>query len=222
MAHDRFGDSKRIPEAIRESCLRLCEDVAMLHLKWSYYLELFGSRENTALCSDTARAFFQILEEALRNDIILAICRLSDPSRMLGGDNLSFAAVVAECRDIPRLEDLLMAFQAACGPARRYRNRRLGHNDPDAIIQPHQNPLHDVDRPEIDEMLWLAGALLKAIYGHFSAGDPGLMAVPIGGAGDLIDRLKVARTEEAGSRQELPTGHAGSIGPHQPESSRAG
>src|SRR5262245_8626972 len=128
MSHDQVGSGERMPEEIRGLCTRLSEDVAILHLKWSYYLELFGSPENTALLSDTARAFFQVVEESIRNDMIMAICRLSDPSRTLGGDSLSFATLAAQCSDVPRVEDLLTAFQAACGPVRRYRNRHLGHN----------------------------------------------------------------------------------------------
>src|SRR5436309_8035775 len=123
MSEDQLGSSERIPEAIRDVCARLCEDAAILHLKWSSYLELFGSPESAVVLSETARACFQIIEESLRNDIVLSICRLSDPSRTLGGDSGSLATLVARCSDLPRVEDLLMAFQAACGPVRRYRNR---------------------------------------------------------------------------------------------------
>lgn len=203
MSQDRFGSSDRIPEEIRDIGMRLCEDVTVLHTKWSLYLELFGSPENTALMSDLARAFFHTVEESLRNDLILSICRLSDPSRTLGGDNISFATLVAQCSDIPRVEDLLVAFQAACGPVRRYRHRHLGHNDLGSIIRPHVNLLPDVGRPELDQILQLAEGLLRAVYGHFSAGGLDFLSASVGGAEDLIHWLKTVRERVAESEREL-------------------
>jgi hypothetical protein len=204
MAEDPPESTDRIPEGIRDLCTRLRQDVAILHLKWSSYLELFGSPERAALLSETARACFQIIDESLRNDIILSICRLSDPSRTLGGDNVSLATLVARCSEIPRVEDLLMAFQAACGPIRRYRNRHLGHNDPAAVIRVHEDPLPDVARPAIDEILRLAGGILRAVYEHYSAGDPGLRLEPIGGAGELISWLERSRARAAERGCGLP------------------
>jgi hypothetical protein len=164
-----------------------------LHLKWSYYLELFGSRENAAVLSATAGAFFQTIAESLRTDLVVSICRLSDPSRTLGGDELSLASLVARCGDAPRAEDLLTAFQAACGPVRRYRNRHLGHNELDAIIPPSVDLLPDAGRPEVDEILRLAAGVLRAVSQHVSSGDFTFPPAPTGGARDLIDRLNGAQ-----------------------------
>jgi hypothetical protein len=190
MSQHRPGKSGHIPEEIRAICTGLCRDLAALHLKSDSYRELFGSPEAAALLSDTAPAFFQIVAEALRNDIVQSICRLSDPSRALDPDNHSLARLVAGCDDVPHVEDLLTAFQAACGPVRRYRHRHLGHNDPGARITPREDLLPDVGRAEIDEILRLAGGVLRVIHAHFSAGDPDLLPIAIGGVGDLIHRLK--------------------------------
>jgi hypothetical protein len=192
MSRNAFPDSDRLPAEIRDLALRLREDLARLRLKWSYHRELFGSRENTRLLTDTARACFQVVEESLRYDIILSLCRLSDPSRTLGGESPSFATLVAQCGDIPRAEDLLTAFQAACGPVRRYRHRHLGHNDPEAIIEPQQRVLPDVDPSQLDEILGLAGGLLRAIFAYYSAGDPLFQPVHAGSAADLIHCLRGA------------------------------
>ena len=149
MARDALPDSDRLPAEIRDLALRLREDLATLRLKWSSYRELFGSRENTRLLTDTARACFQMVEESLRHDIILSVCRLSDPTRTLGGESPSFATLVAQCGNIPRAEDLLIAFQAACGSVRRYRHRHLGHNDPEALIEPREHLLPDHGGPHL-------------------------------------------------------------------------
>jgi AbiU2 len=187
-SHSVYGD--RIPEEIRAICTGLCQDVVALHLKWISYIELFGDPEVAALLSDTAPAFFQIVAESLRNDIVQSICRLGDPSRALGPDNPSLATLVAKCHDVPHVEDLLTAFQAACGPVRRHRHRHPGHNDPGARLRPQEDLLPDVGRVAIDEILRLAGGVLRVVYAHFSAGDPDLFPTAIGDAGELIRRLK--------------------------------
>src|SRR5579885_759907 len=124
--HHPDGDG-RMPDEVRAIVAALCRDMAALQLKWDTYLALFASPATAALLTDTAPAFFQVVGESLRNDIVQSICRLGDPSRSLGADHHSLATLVGRCPDVPRLEDLLTAFQAACGPVRRHRHRHLGH-----------------------------------------------------------------------------------------------
>jgi hypothetical protein len=196
MAQHRPGIRDRMPEEIRAMCEGLCRDVAALQLKWDTYLGLLASPEVAGLLSDTAPAFFQVVAESLRNDIVQSICRLGDPSRTLGPDNPSLATLVGRCLDVARIEDLLTAFQAACGPVRRYRHRHLGHNDPGARIRPVEDLLPDVGRADIDGILLLAVGILKAVQGSFSAGDPDFQSAPVGGVGELILRLRVAQGME--------------------------
>ena len=112
------------------------------------------------------------------------------PSRSLGPENPSLATLAAQCPDVPRIEDLLMAFQAACGPVRRYRHRHLGHDDPGGKIEARDELLPDVDRARIDEVLLLAGGILKAVRRYYSAGEPDLRPAPAGGVEALIRRLR--------------------------------
>jgi hypothetical protein len=196
MSQPWTGYVDRMPKEIRVICAGLCRDVAALHLKWDTHLGLFGSPDNAALLSDTAPAFFQIVAESLRNDIVQSICRLGDPSRVLSPDNPSLATLGARCPDVPHIEELLTALQAACGPVRRYRHRHLGHNDPGARIRPVEDLLADVGRSDIDEILLLAGGILTAVHGYFSAGDPDFQSAPFGGVEELILTLRVAQGME--------------------------
>jgi hypothetical protein len=202
MSQRRPGEGERVPEEIREICAVLCRDVAALQLKWDTYLGLFGSPEVAALLSDTAPACFRVVAESLRNDIVQSICRLGDPSRSLAPDNPSLATLVARCADdVPHVDDLLMAFQAACGPVRRYRHRHLGHEDPGARIGAREELLPDVGRTRIDEILLLAGGILKAVHRRYSAEEPDLRAAPQGGAEDLISRLRPVQGRERERRR---------------------
>jgi AbiU2 len=206
MAQRRHGHGDSMPEEIRAICTGLCRDVAALQLKWDTYLGLLASPEVAALLSDTAPAFFQVVAESLRNDIVQSICRLGDPSRALGPDDQSMATLVARCPDVPRAEDLLTAFQAACGPVRRYRHRQLGHEDPGERIRPREDLLPDIGWARIDEILQLAGGVLKAVHRYYSAGDPALRPAPVGGVVALIFRLRSVLELERKQGQRPPPG----------------
>jgi hypothetical protein len=196
MSQVEIGTSDQLPPEIRDAFAQLYQDVATLQLKWCSYLELFSSQENATLLSNVAQPFFHMIDESLRNDMIMTICRLSDPSQTLGGENLSLATLIGRCTlvsRVPNVDSLLTAFQSAAGPVRLLRNRRIPHNDPEARILPHEDPLPGIDRSRIDEILRLASAVLKAIHGHFCKTDLGFSPPAIGTATDLINRLKAAR-----------------------------
>ncbi len=196
MVQRRPGHREPMPEDVSEICAVLCRDVAALQLKWDTYTGLLTGPDVTDLLSDTAPAFFQVVAESLRNDIVQSICRLGDPSRSLGPDHPSLATLVARCTDVPRVEDLLTAFHAACGPVRRYRHRHLGHDDPGARIEPREDLLPDVGRARIDEILLLAGGIVKAVHRQYAARGPELRPAPSGGVEELILRLKRVHRQE--------------------------
>ncbi len=197
MAAEGSRSNEKIPEEIRDACADLCDDVATLHVKWSFYLEMFQDRENAQLLSNLARAFFQIVEESLRADILMTICRLSDPSLSLAHVNLSFAILLGKCDDLPKVDNLVTAFQAACGNVRLYRNRWLAHNDLESIINLKENLLPGVGRSQIDEILRLAREILSAVYGHYANVDLALQPAHSGGARELVDWIKQAQRFEA-------------------------
>jgi len=198
MGEHHPGRGDPLPEDVLAIYAGLCSDISALRLKWDTYLGLLATPEVTGLLSDTAPAFFQIVAESLRNDIVQSICRLSDPSRSLGPDDASLATLVGRCPDAPRVEDLLTAFQAACGPVRRYRHRQLGHHDPAARIEPRADLLPDVDRARVDEILRLAGGLLRTISSCYEAGGPDLGPAPVGDVAELIDGLKARQRRADG------------------------
>jgi hypothetical protein len=167
-AGDQLRACDRIPEEIRDDCADLYNDVAMLHLKWRFYLELFPDPEHARLLSNVAGAFFHVVEESLRADVLVTICRLSDPSPSLARVNLSFAILRGKCTDLPKVDNLITAFQAACGNVRRYRNRYVAHNDLESDIPYWEILLPGVGRFHIGEILHLAREILGSIYRHYA------------------------------------------------------
>jgi hypothetical protein len=138
--NDPFGYIPKLPDNIRNIFMRLCQDVYSLRSKWEFYLDLFDSKENAELISELARASFQIIEESLRNDMIMAICRLSDPSqsspKSKKKDNLSLCTLFEQLDGPNKAPKLLENFLVACESVRQFRNKLVGHNDLKTRIKP--------------------------------------------------------------------------------------
>jgi len=208
MSSDAFGYDSGLPEDIREIFMWLCQDVASLQNKWSFYLELFSSQENTALLSDLAQSSFHIIEESLRDDLTMAIYRMSDPSQSRGKDNrrkdnLSLETLALRCGAIDSVTDLLEDFKKACKPVRQYRNKRVGHNDLNTTIKPHDNPLPGIGRSQIDRILELASKILNIVYQNFVDGELFFASIQIGGADALMYWLKMAKEYQAQKKLAL-------------------
>lgn len=198
MLNNRFGYSSDLPEDIREIFMWLCQDLASLQNKWSFYLELFSSEENTAILSDLARSSFQIIEETLRNDMVMAICRLSDPPQTRRmKNNLSLRYLAKRCICNSEVDKLLKDFFDSCKPIRQYKNKRLGHNDLNTTIKPHDNPLPGIGKSQIDRIVNIAGKILNIIYQNYVESELFFHPLQIGGAKDLIYWLKVAKDSKA-------------------------
>ena len=193
MSSNAFGYDTRLPADIRDIFMWLCQDVASLHHKWAFYLGLFSSQENAELLSYLP-ASFNIIFEAIRNDLTMQICRLSDPVKTSGKDNLSLPTLVQHCGGIDGVNELLEDFLEASAPVRYYRNKLVGHRDLDTIIRPGENPIPGIDRSQIERILGLAGRILNTIYRDFIDGELAFdRSFYIGGADELIAWLKLAK-----------------------------
>jgi len=164
---DAFGYSEEIPEKAREIFMWLCQDVAMLNVKWNFYDTLFNKLENANLISELAIGSFNIIEESLRMDMTMLICRLGDPAKVSGRDNLSFLSLQETIDNIDGLELLIQEFLLASNPVRTYRNKQVGHNDLNTKIRPHENPIPGINRSDIEKIILLTGQILNLVYRHY-------------------------------------------------------
>jgi hypothetical protein len=187
-----------LPEDLREMFKSIHEDVIWLQCKWDFYLGLFSNEENTAPLSDLAQTSFTIIEESLRADMTMAICRLGDPPEStLRGEkfpNLSLETLIRSCGKVNATTALLEEFREASKSVRQFRNKGIGHNDLNAAIKPKATPLPGIRRDEIDRTLKLAWRIINAIYHHFVP-SPELDSTVLvrSGAGTLIYCLKLAQ-----------------------------
>jgi hypothetical protein len=160
-----------------------------LYRKWDFYLGVFGKPENDPIIEGLAFAL-NVIEESVRTDITMAVCRLGDSIKPCGRENLNFrtlAALYPRDVDLKRLVD---AFVAACEPVRIHRDKLVAHSDKVARLTPQQAMIPQIMRKDIDAIMTSAGEIINHVgkrYGDrgFGFGIPG-----DGGADGLIYWLK--------------------------------
>jgi len=81
--------------------------------------------------------------------------------------------------EISRLKRLLEKFKSASEPVWVYRNKRVGHNDLNTMIKPHDNPLPGIGRTDIDTILQLVSSILNVILKHYGQGELSFKPPPI-------------------------------------------
>jgi hypothetical protein len=197
MAKDSFGYSEQLPEEIRDVFMWLCQDVASLQQKWDFWLELFGKSQNTNLLSELAPASFNVILETLQNDVTMAICRLSDPPKSMGQENLSFATLVKNGAEIEGVEDLVAEFQRMCEPVRQRRNKRVSHRDLNSVINPSENPLPGISKEQIDMIVKKAADILNFILQHYENAELYFHTVSPGDADTLIFWLEAGKAAKS-------------------------
>ena len=209
MSNNTFGYIPELPEEIREIFMWLCQDVASLQRKWDFYIRLYGNQESTELLSELACSSFQIIEEALRDDMTMAICRLSDPLQSHRKDNRSLKTLTTnKCVKRETVDQLLKEFIDACKPVQQLRNKRVGHNNLNTRIRPNENLLPGISRSQIDRIIETATKTLNVICQRFVDCELKFRPIHIGGAEDLIYWLKTAREYQEEKEQQPGGGTA--------------
>lgn len=201
-----IGLFQELPESVRAIFQGLYEDLVSLHGKWQFYLDLFNDPETVELLNAVAMGSFQMIEESLRSDMTMSICRLTDPAQSCGKDNLSVNVLVDKLRHIPELATLSQKFHDSCKPVRDYRNKRVGHNDLRAALKPRADPLPNVTRVDIEDILASGAKLINHVYHFYVNGELSFKPFGFGGGGkDLVHWLKDAWERDQEDRRR-PSG----------------
>jgi hypothetical protein len=140
MRNGRYVDHLEVegamPLQVKEIFENLRYEVTWLHAKWAIYSQLFCRGEDQLSFLDVmAPGFFVVVRDSLENELIVGLCRLTNPSKTGPHENLTFARL-AETLGAEQCENLQRTFQAQfrkldedCSPLRKWRNRRLAHSD---------------------------------------------------------------------------------------------
>ena len=110
----------------------LSAEVSWLHLKWNDFRELFVDRETVELLKAAAPAYFLDLQRQTWEDILLHLCRVTDPPVSAGKSNLTIRRLpdlVSDQMLRAELEVLVNDAVQKTMFARDWRNRRLAHKE---------------------------------------------------------------------------------------------
>ena len=185
----------------------LWNECAWLHWKWMEYLALFGTKpERVELLNEAAGPFFRLVQDSLWDEMLLHICRLTDPPKSAGKENLTLrrlpALAAPEIR--PCGEVLVDKALCACKFAREWRNRRIAHRDLALALERGATPLAPISRQAVDGALNSIVALLDAIQLHYQEATTAYRMGPaVGGAEALLDVLRDGLEADRQRRKRL-------------------
>jgi hypothetical protein len=87
-----------MPKDLADLYPTLWQEVVWLHVVWNQFIHLFGTEENGKLVHDAAPGFFRVCRDALADDVVLSLCRLTDPAGNRHQQNLSILRVADAVR----------------------------------------------------------------------------------------------------------------------------
>lgn len=161
-----------MPAELADLHSRLSDDLTWLCLHWKEYAKLFAeSQKRVDLLNKTAPNFFVHFEDLIWQTTFLGLCRLTDPPKSVGKDNLSITRLSAAVDDESlaiRLEPAIVQALDAATFARDWRNRRFAHRSLELVRDPEVKPLASASRTDIDGAIDRISAVLNMVSVHYS------------------------------------------------------
>jgi hypothetical protein len=149
----------------------LSNQVSWVHLKWQEYRALFGtSQERLNFLNEAAPAFFGDLQDMFWNDVLLHLCRLTDPQKSGGKPNLTIACLLpliedADMRD--RVNGLFGLAKYKTRFAREWRNRRVAHREFPGAVGADTRSLTPGSRQNVEDALAAIRSVMNGIELHY-------------------------------------------------------
>ena len=137
-------------------------------MRLSEFKELFSREEDVALLNAlTGGSFTWDIQRVLWDDLLLRVCRLTDPPKSAGKSNLSVTRLAAYCekKDAVLAEGVRRLVEAAVEKARfarDWRNRYISHADWERVVA-RAKPLVPATLQQIEKALDAVHAVLNAI-----------------------------------------------------------
>lgn len=149
----------------------LWQEVAVLHVYWAEYVELFGTKPSRVeLLNKAAGAFTHMLQEELWEIRLLHLARLTDPPMTGNKANLTLQGLPALIDDNAvkaSVTALIATAVDATAFARDWRNRRIAHRDLKIALNEPGTPLADGSRADVKKAVEAISAVLNAVAGHY-------------------------------------------------------
>jgi hypothetical protein len=137
----------------------LWQEVASLHVKWSEYVELFGTNSTRVeVLNQTAPAFFRMIQDVLWEDVLLHIARLTDPPASGKQKDkakltiLNLPELVNDPATRGQVTAAVEATQTISKFCRDWRDRHIAHRDLKLAIDETARPLEPGSKKQVDDV----------------------------------------------------------------------
>jgi hypothetical protein len=176
----------------------LYHECAWLHVKWHQYVQLFGTKpERLDLLNRSAGRFFQIVQDAFLDDILLHIARLTDHPGGEEKTNLSLRslpALISNRKLRSETRALIKAAMDASAFAHDWRNRRIAHRDLALKLDKlNVTPLTPASRKRIKDAIAALCRVIEHINSFYFGSDLRLSLITETITQDVISLLYVIR-----------------------------
>jgi hypothetical protein len=182
------GEAKQLYEAIRQDLIRI-------NAYWQVYRQLFTvSDERYETYSNTAPAFFRLLQDLLVDNAVISLSRLTDPAHYQSFSRLVKALRAQVRNDVyEQLRADLTNLETACADIREHRHKRVAHR-PATALQPQitdaPTKLPPLTRKKIEGAMASMASLMNKILGYFEDVEQFYEPVMRGDANALYSILK--------------------------------
>ncbi len=165
-----------MPRPLGELYLSLRDELTWVHLKWIDFLDFFGKKDRVTMWNEVAPALFAHLQRALWEDVLLHLCRLTDPPKSMGHPNLTFQRLPPLVPDHSlrvKVKQFVDADVAVAQFARDWRNRRFAHKELPSYDGSPSKPLATASRRHVEDALLPMREAMNAIQLHFMGSSTG-------------------------------------------------
>lgn len=153
----------------------LYNDCAWLQVKWEQYVQLYGSSPDRVDSLNRAAAlFFRVVQDALWQDTLLHLARLTDPPKSRGKGNLSVCQLPPLITDDAfraDIQQLVDAAVTATGFARERRNKKIAHHDLALALKDEAASIAPASRKLVKEALCAVNRVIQRFYEHYFSSD---------------------------------------------------
>jgi len=188
----------------------LTTELTWLHVRWAQYRELYGTRtERIDMLNQAAPYFFRIVEDALWQDTILNLCRLTDDRGRGKGARMSIHQLPRHVQNLGvrrELEGLVELAVLATSFARDWRNRKYAHLNLQLALQTGAEPLAHASRAFVETALSALDAVMNCVSERLRDITQSFTLTPSSGALDLLYVLRDGLAVKAERAQRLSEG----------------
>ena len=178
-----------------------CQELWRVSYAWDRYEALFGTEGRVELLNRSGPSFWGILQNLLFDDVLLGLCRLTDPPKNRHQRNLGIRLLL-ELEPSKHKARLRQAIDRALKKtefARKWRDKRIAHNDFEHMTNPAKKLPLATGKKVADAIISIHH-VLRWIMAKHSGSDMFLMEM---GDGDALEVLGViADGLEFGERRQ--------------------